>query len=862
MKSNSRSRLLITGASTVAILSTIGMAAPVVAQETEETSFEEIVVTARRRTENLRDVPGTVSVVSASTIRDAGVERAEDFIRLTPGVSIVDAAEVGDSQVNIRGINGARDAENSFAFIIDGVLYTNPAAFNREYTNLQQIEIFKGPQGAIYGRNAAAGAIIVTTRKPGNEFGGHVEGSYGNNESYEFRGSVEGPIVEDEMFFRIGGDYRKSDGFFRNSFKGDSATIDAFEGYNIDGRLVWTPNEDMEVDMKARYGEVNANAITFNATFHLPNFAAGANSPLANEDVNDHNFIFQPNVDSDNDQQAFEFSTKVDYDLGDMSLTGWFLYSDIQNNLIADGTSAAFGFFNGDSACQASTAELNASGLTLPAPQILGTTPVGILFTPDFSGSFFGPYTPTTCDGIQEQLRDQRDVSLELRLSSPDDEDLRWMAGVYFLDIDRQVGVSLNRDSGQTPIRGLLQAAGPNKTEAIAYDDFDSQVIAVFGQVQYDLNDDIEFSAALRYDREKRHVSNLVPTDLVSSVIDLNFDGIFNDPLNPGLSDLINPTGVIADQERTFQELQPKLSLTWDASDETTFFASWGVGFKAGGFNNSGSGATVDIFINNFINAQGNDFADQLGDTLPTITDQYDKETSSAFEAGFKSRLFGGRLNLEGAAYYTTVSDSQFFEFYVGSFGLLRVVSNIDEVELYGFELGANSQVTDWLNLFGGFSMTESEIKANSSRADTVGNKAPYTPDYTLNAGAQVDFPVSDSVGFMARGDVTVVGPTWFHTQQAGENSTIFQPLFALSIFGPESGGLGVADFANAQRESYTTLDVRAGFTGEGWSVMGYARNLTNTKYLEEVIPAVEFGGSFNHPGARRSYGVEVSFDF
>lgn len=857
----------IAGVSSVAILSSAFLGNSALAQdaandEEERFSFEEIVVTARRRSESLKDVPGSVSVVSASTIRDAGVERAEDFIALTPGVSIVDAAEVGDSQVNIRGINGSRDAENSFAFVLDGVLMTNPAAFNREFTNLSQIEIFKGPQGAIYGRNAAAGAIIATTSKPGNEFGMQFEASYGNNESFDIQGGVEGPLVEDKLAFRLGADYRTTDGFFRNSFQNNDAIVDRFEGYNVDGRLVWTPSDVLEVDTKVRYGEVDASSITFNATFHLPNFAQGANAPLANEDVNDHEFVFQPNIVSDNNQTAFEFSSKFDYDMVGMTLTGWVLYSDIENDLIADGTSAAFGFFNNDATCQQTTADLNAAGVTLPAPQILGQTPVGIIFTPDFSGSFFGPYTPTTCDGIQEQLRNQQDFSFELRLASDDDADLRWMAGIYFLDIDRQVGVSLNRDSGADPIRGLVQASGPNRTEALVYDDFDSNVYAVFGQVQYDVNDDVEISAALRYDREERSVSNLVPTDLTSTVIDLNFDGIFNDPLNPGLSSLVNPSGVIEDQERTFEELQPKVSVTWDVSDTTTLFASWGVGFKAGGFNNAGSAATVDIFINNFINNQISDFADQINDSLPNITDDYRKETSSAFEAGFKSSLLDGRLNLEGAAYYTDVTDSQFFEFFVGTFGLLRVVSNIDELELYGFEFAANARMTDWWSLYGGVSVTESEIKANASRPDTVGNKAPYTPDYTLNFGSQFDFDVDEDYSFLARADVTVVGPTWFHTQQGGTNATIFNPLFALSIFGPDSGALGNADFSNARRDAYTTLDVRAGIQGENWALMGFARNLTNTNFLEEVIPAPEFGGSFIHPGSRRSYGIELSYRF
>jgi iron complex outermembrane receptor protein len=97
-------------------------------------------------------------------------------------------------------------------------------------------------------------------------------------------------------------------------------------------------------------------------------------------------------------------------------------------------------------------------------------------------------------------------------------------------------------------------------------------------------------------------VSSLVPFGARQSYIDLNFDGILNDPLNPALSSLIYPSGVIPDKSRSFSETQPKVAFRWDASDNTSIFGSYGVGFKAGGFNNSGSAATVDIFINGFIN--------------------------------------------------------------------------------------------------------------------------------------------------------------------------------------------------------------------------------------------------------------------
>ena len=536
------------------------------------------------------------------------------------------------------------------------------------------------------------------------------------------------------------------------------------------------------------------------------------------------------------------------------------LYSDIENNLISDGTSAAFGFYNNDPACQQSVLDLNAAGVALQPPQFIGTSPVGVIFDPN--GSFLGAYTPTTCDGIQEQVRNQKDLSFELRLASGSEQKLRWMAGVYYLDIDRQVGVSLNRDSGAEPIRGLLQVGGPNSTASLTYDDFDSQVFSVFGQLEYDLNDRTELSFALRYDNEDRKVSSLVPVNVTQSVIDLNFDGVFDDPLNPALSSLINPTGVIPDQSETFSELQPKISITYDAGDNTTLFGSWGVGFKAGGFNNSGSAATVNIFINGFINgAIGIFFADDMGVPLPVITDDYGEETSSAFELGIKSQLLDGRLQLEAAAYYTEVDDMQFFEFLVGTFGLLRVVSNIDKVEISGIELGARFRATDHLRFYAGANFIDSEIKANSSRPDTVGNDVPYTPDYTINVGGDFDFPVSDTMTFFARVDAQFIGETWFHTVQEGQRPTIFQPLFELG-FGAGAGALGIADYSNAQRDNYYTINVRAGLEGANWKLTAFVSNLTDEKYLEEVIPAPEFGGTFDHPNARRRYGVELGFRF
>ncbi|MCE7903972.1 MAG: hypothetical protein DYH20_15410 [Gammaproteobacteria bacterium PRO9] len=145
MSKTTRAVMPCAGAKTLVLL-TAAITAPLAGQAATTTdNLTEIVVTVRQRAESIQDVPGSVSAFSQSQIQSLGIHRAEDFIGQTPGVSIVMGAEVGDTQVAIRGINGARDAETNYALIIDGVLMTNPAALNREYLDLQQVEILKGP---------------------------------------------------------------------------------------------------------------------------------------------------------------------------------------------------------------------------------------------------------------------------------------------------------------------------------------------------------------------------------------------------------------------------------------------------------------------------------------------------------------------------------------------------------------------------------------------------------------------------------------------------------------------------------------------------------------------------------------------
>ena len=819
-------------------------ASPAMAQDTDEAVSADddnaIIVTARRQSETLAEVPTAITVFTADTIQAARIENADDFVQLTPGVTIVTGtAEAGDTQINIRGINGARDAESSVALVVDGILKTNTAQLNQDQGTLRQIEILKGPQGALYGRNAAAGAIVIQTLRPGDALEGGARFSAAEDNTYSANGYIATP-VGDGAGIVLSGSYFSTDGFFFNRFL-NSSSVDDQEVWSIDGRFVADLGPDTELDVKARYADLSGGSINFNASFHLPNFAAV--DPTFFEDVNDHPFDYYSNIRPRNEQQTFEFSAKVEHNFEDVTLTAWALYSDVDQLLTADGTSADFARFTfptgsadslaASNSCFGTTAQL--TGFPTNPPTFIGQTPVPFIFDP-VTGSTFGPYSPTTCDGTQLQIREQSDFSAEIRLASNNGGPLEWQVGAYYLHIDREVGVSIGADLGNGVSRDLFNPAGSaNPTSQLYNDDFSTDVYAVFGSVDWEVSDRLSIGIAGRYDIEDRSVRNLVPDAI---------DPFTGGPINPGQA-----FGPIPDQSETFRQFQPKLSLRYELTDEVNFYANWGIGFKSGGFNNQGSAAIVDQAFNQFIG------------TNVLIEDLFRKEKSSAFEAGLKGTLFDGAVTFDLAGYYTDIDDMQFFEFFVGGFGLLRVVSNIDEVEIYGAELNLTAEILPGWDIYGSANITESEIKANSSRPITVGNESPYTAEYTINIGTQLDLPVNDTVDFIARADYRITGPTWFHTVQNNTSPTLFSGLLPDSALGLPAF-VGDADYSITQRDEFGVLDVRVGVEIDNISVVAFAENLTDERYLNEVIPAIEFGGSFISPGGLRRFGVEVGFEF
>ena len=802
----------------------------------------EIVVTARARAEKLIDVPASVQAFTASDIKSAGITRPGDFVALTPGVSQVQTAEVGDLQLSIRGLNTGRDAETNVALVVDGVLQTNPNAFNQELANLTQIEVLKGPQSAIYGRNAVAGAIIMTTKKPTDVLEGDVSATYGDHNTQAASLWIGGP-VSSVIDAGIGAFYRSTDGFFYNSFLRSDNSADYYEEYGATPRVIFKLGDSGTLDLKAKYSHITAGAINFNAAFALPGFvnAPGIGSPNWWENVNQHQFQYINNIRPVNEQENKQISLKGEWQLDVGTLTAWAAYNDQSNYFLTDGTSAAFGLYNRTPGCIDDLA--NGVGNPLPSPTFNFGSPAAAVLP---------PYSPTRCDGYQYQQRDQIDSSVEIRLSSPNNQAFRWQGGVYYADIHRHVVVAQGGDQGLgLQAQAFVPSTGPNPTDLLYNDRFESKVSAVFGSIAYDITKDFEAALALRYDSEKRSVDNGVPTGAGAFAQTPLFGyGATAPYINPAYSvDPALAVSGIPSRSKTYDQLQPKLSLNWKFTDGWSAFGSYGYGFRSGGFNSTGSAATVQSYLGALKYIDPTTGKPSATPAISGVSDDFKKELSKAAEVGVKAELLDNSLFLSLAAYHTKVDDMQIFNFFVGPFGLLRVVTNVDEATLQGFEGDVRWKANRYMTFFAGFGTVDSKIDAYAGRPYTVGNKVPYAPTYTGDAGVDFRVPLDTTAGInlTAHLDANTVGPTWFSPVQDNQVQTEF-------------GAPG--DYSKTRRDAYTLANARLGIEGAHWNLTGWARNLFNRQTLAEVIPAPEFGGSFLNQGTGRALGIDFAYRF
>jgi iron complex outermembrane receptor protein len=229
-------------------LATLAVAAPARAQDGQ---IEEIVVTARKRVENLQEVPDSITAFSESMIEERRIDRIADAIELTPGVHMISDQDAGTNIITVRGIGTNRNLPASVAYVVDGVVLPDSDAFTADLSDVERIEILKGPQGGLYGRNAIGGVINITTHKPTTELEGDLKVGYSSGETKDVFGAISGPIVGDRLLGRLAVKYHDTDGLIENTFTGDNMDYD--ENTKVSGRLIWKATDALTFDLRASY---------------------------------------------------------------------------------------------------------------------------------------------------------------------------------------------------------------------------------------------------------------------------------------------------------------------------------------------------------------------------------------------------------------------------------------------------------------------------------------------------------------------------------------------------------------------------------------------------------------------------------
>lgn len=247
--------------------------APAAAAEADSTDADskDIVVTAQKRAERVQDVSAQVNVLTAATINGLQIRQTPDIVATIPNLTIARTDTYRNSTIVLRSISQANNSDVPVAVIVDGVPQIDPKEFNTRLFDVAQIEVLKGPQGSLYGRNAEAGVILITTVAPTNEFGGSGRLSYGKNGQVDTSVGISGAIVPDKVLFRLSGNYFTSNGLITNDFRSDRPDY-VDHDWNVRGSLRILPTDDITIDLIGRYGDFRAGS-----TYFTPIFSANAN---------------------------------------------------------------------------------------------------------------------------------------------------------------------------------------------------------------------------------------------------------------------------------------------------------------------------------------------------------------------------------------------------------------------------------------------------------------------------------------------------------------------------------------------------------------------------------------------------------
>ena len=704
--------------------------------------LEEVIVTAQKREQSMQDVGIAITAFTGNQMQDLGIVNNTELARWTPGVSMSGSGGGDQQQFSIRGAtqNDFSDqSEAPNAVYVDEVYQAMQQAQLFATYDMARVEILKGPQGTLFGRNATGGLIHFITNKPTQEFDAFADVTYGSFDQVRTEAAVGGAL-SDTISGRISGVYNSHDAILNNEFTNADlpavpGALAAFgrtdfavdqsqlrdpweeETYSLRGQLLFEPNDDVEFLLKGQFAKQQFAGPGYQSVATVAFLDDTDGDGLIDDTVNtgfqsDLNTLCETinintggcvNAIFDDDFDAVRPNDQGDF-FGDVDSDGREGRNTSQDHVPSRGRDIDLWSVSGNLSWDLDFATLVSVSAYSHMEQV-ATLDVGSAPTPrsNFIGQFESDW-----------------FTQELRLEGEEDR-FRWITGLYYMNIDVKSAQGLeDKIGGLNTFGGLFfgpilngglnlftgafgpGVGGDSFLEATTDTELVTNSYSVFGQIDYDLTDKLTLNVGLRLIQEEKDFS--YTNRVYVSTRDGRTDGAAFGGGAP-LAFVFDPTNPLeflpAFSDSTSDFLwSGKVQLNYSPSDDLLLYGGVNRGIKAGNFN-----APLLTGL-----AQ-----DEYG---------YKEEELLSFEVGFKSTIWGVKARLNGAAYYYDYQDYQAFQF-VGTSG---AVFNAD-AESYGFELDLLVNPIDNMDLWFGFSYIDPEVKNIEVADDLFRTVEPtYTP--------------------------------------------------------------------------------------------------------------------------------------
>ena len=678
--------------------------------------LDEIIVTSQQRAESLQDVSVSVAAVTAEKMSDAGVVDLQGLAEYVPNFTI---NETGISTtITIRGISSGINPgfEQSVGMYNDGLFYGRGQLARIPMIDMERVEVLRGPQGILFGKNSIAGAVSQITAKPTDEFEGSITALYEPEHGEEdLRLVLSGPLAEN-LSGRLAVLTRDLDGYVKNALSGEDEQQESEDV--IRASLRWDINED-----------VTANLKVSRSTFDV----IGRNLEVYNSiGTPDHITVL-------NSLQSFQVDAELNY-IGDNN--GHFSNNEVNNATLS---------FDWDLA-----------GLTLTST----TGYVDYEFSENCDCDFTGA---AIFDAAGQE--EYRQFSQEFRFTSDIENDFNYIAGVFFQSTDLEYTDQIILPDPTVITAALIGAGAPTLAPLAAGSstnrEFNQEgdIWALFAQTTWSIGNNMRLTVGGRYsqenkdaDRLQQHISS-TGSPFAGATLPV---GVATDPYNLlygifAIEPYEKITGEIDDDTFT-----PVITLEWDLSEDAMAYATWTRGHKSGGFDARSNGHP-DVAVMNAINP--------LSSAAITGSWEFDREETTSIELGSKMSLADGAAELSLAFYLTEYTDLQVSQF-DGTLGFN--VTNAGEATVQGLEVDGRWAVSDQLTLTGSAAYLDFNYdKFPNSQCyfgqvpnspdfpglcDVAGERKEYTPEFQANIGVAWSDTVADNLLMSASLDLSYVG--------------------------------------------------------------------------------------------------------